>query len=60
MADVITKTRTNYFSTTDPEKLKALLSGVKTDGRPVTLCSLDGKLGHPHGRLKNKERRHIR
>lgn len=43
MADVITKTRTNYFSATDPEKLKILLSGVKTDGGPVTLCSLDGK-----------------
>lgn len=43
MADVITKTRTNYFKTTDPEKLESLLASVKTDGGPVTVCSLDGR-----------------
>lgn len=43
MADVITKTRTNYFRTTDPVKLQALLKSVKTDGKPVILCGLDSK-----------------
>ena len=43
MADVITKTRTNYFRTTDPEKLRALLSAAKTDGEKITAVEKDGR-----------------
>lgn len=43
MADVITKIRTNYFSVTDPEKLRALIKTVKTDGKAVTLVEKNGE-----------------
>lgn len=53
MADVVTKTRTNCFSTTDPVKLKNLLSAVKTDGGNIVTCSLDGKfMFYCHGDIE--------
>lgn len=42
MADVITRIRTNYFRTADPDALRALLASVKTDGEPVTAVEKDG------------------
>lgn len=43
MADLITKTRTNYFETTDSAALAALLAVTKTDAGPITLVHRDGK-----------------
>lgn len=43
MANVNVRTRTNYFETTDPSALRALLASAKTDSGPVVLCDLDGK-----------------
>lgn len=42
MADVVTKTRTNYFRTTDIKKLRDLLDQVKTDGSDIVLVESAG------------------
>lgn len=43
MADVITRVKSNYFRTTDPDRLRALLASVKTDGEPLAVVEKDGE-----------------
>lgn len=43
MADVITKTRTDYFGCSDIAGLRDLIRSLKTDGGPVTLVEDGGK-----------------
>lgn len=66
MADVITKTRTNYFKTTDPEALKALVNGMKTDGAPAVLVENEKSHefmfycnGELQGTLTDRAKRHL-
>lgn len=39
MAELIEKTRTNYFRTDDPEALDRLLRSVKTDSGPISIVT---------------------
>lgn len=66
MADVITKTRTNYFKATDPDALKALVNSVKTDGAPAVLVENEksGEFmfycnGELQGTLTDRAKRHL-
>lgn len=64
MADVITKIRTNYFRTTDPDKLRGLITSVRTDGEPVTLIEKAGEFmfycpADIRGTLTDRAKRHL-
>lgn len=43
MADVVMKSRTNYFASTDAAGLADLLKSVKTGGEPIVLTTRNGR-----------------
>lgn len=64
MADVITRIRTNYFKTADPDKLRGLLAAVKTDGEALTVIEKAGEfmfycVADIQGTLTDRARRQL-